>query len=50
MARPESSSENGCEREEKMRWILRDVAETVLFVLLIAVVTGIWTCLWLPPF
>jgi hypothetical protein len=28
----------------------RIAAETALFVLLTAVVTGIWTCLWLPPF
>ena len=26
------------------------VTETILFILLIAVVTGIWVCLWLPPF
>lgn len=26
------------------------VAEAVLFLLLAAAVTGIWTCLWLPPF
>jgi hypothetical protein len=30
--------------------LIRIGAETVLFVLLVAVVTGIWTCLWLPPF
>lgn len=30
--------------------IIRNAAEAVLFVLLVATVTGIWTCLWLPPF
>jgi hypothetical protein len=28
----------------------RYAGQTILFVILAAVVTGIWTCLWLPPF
>jgi hypothetical protein len=39
-----------CQGGEKMQQILRNVAEMALFVFLVAVVTGIWTCLWLPPF
>jgi hypothetical protein len=29
--------------------IIRNAAEAALFVLLVATVTGFWTCLWLPP-
>ena len=28
----------------------RIALETVLFLFLVTVVTGIWACLWLPPF
>jgi hypothetical protein len=36
--------------EERMRRSIRKAGEIVLFVILIIVVMGIWTCLWLPPF
>jgi hypothetical protein len=32
-----------------MRKIIRMVVETIQLVLLVAVITGIWACLWLPP-
>jgi hypothetical protein len=35
---------------ERMHSNIRRAAEAGLFVILAAVVTGIWTCLWLPPF
>jgi hypothetical protein len=41
---------NGWGMEERMGRIVQRAAEAGLFVLLMAVVTGIWTCLWLPPF
>jgi hypothetical protein len=30
--------------------IIRNTGETALFVVLLIAVTGIWACLWLPPF
>jgi hypothetical protein len=33
-----------------MRKIVRNAAELVLLILLLAVVTGIRACVWLPPF
>jgi hypothetical protein len=32
-----------------MHRVMHKVTEMVLPTLLIAVVTGIWACLWLPP-
>ena len=29
---------------------IRHAGEIVLFVILVIMVMGIWTCLWLPPF
>jgi hypothetical protein len=36
--------------EEKMDRILHSGAKVVLFIVLAIVVTGIWACLWLPPY
>jgi hypothetical protein len=33
-----------------MRCIVRDAGEIALFVVLVLAVTGLWTCLWLPPY
>jgi hypothetical protein len=33
-----------------MQRIIRKAGGVVLFVILFAAVTGIWACLWLPPY
>ena len=33
----------------RMHKILRNAGQPVLFVVLAGLVTGVWTCLWLPP-
>lgn len=35
---------------EGMREIVRVMVSTTLFILLFTLVTGIWACLWVPPF
>jgi uncharacterized membrane protein len=35
---------------ERTREIVRVVVSTTLFILLFTLVTGIWACLWVPPF
>jgi len=36
--------------EERMHRFIRNAGKIALLVVLILAVTGIWTCLWLPPF
>lgn len=35
---------------ERTREIVRVVVGTTLFMLLFTLVTGVWACLWVPPF
>jgi hypothetical protein len=41
---------DGRAMEERMDQIIHSGAKIVLFVVLAIVVTGIWACLWLPPY
>jgi hypothetical protein len=42
--------EKGRARERRMGRKFRVTPETVLFLFLFTLVTGIWAYLWLPPF
>jgi hypothetical protein len=35
---------------ERVCEVVRIMVDTILFILLFTLVTGIWACLWVPPF
>jgi hypothetical protein len=41
--------QSGRGTEERMNRLIREAAPVVLFVALVIAVTGVWVCLWLPP-